>query len=204
MSNLGLWACSLIYGNETVRFSNDDLETCLRGRSQLEKENTRIIKTLLEFQTDDVLQSVNCNTWERCHKAVALLVLTAAEGGLLNDASPLSCWDQWRDDMYIKDGNLKPCDLCDKALRRTIDDRREEVWQKLGKIFGVEPWPVVDAHHHEVVSPQASRPHHNSLYLYLAKSHSRNLLLAIESRSPSFCKMSAVTALCMIITRLFV
>ena len=170
--DLGTWVSGITYGNETVCFSNDDLKTCLRGHSELEKENSRIFKTFLEFQAGDVLQPVKCIAREWCRKAVALLALAAAEDHLLNDASPLSCWDRWLDDMCSGNEERGPCNLCNKALRWTIDDRCEEVWQKLGKIFGVEPWPVVDANSSEVVGP-----HINLLCLYPAKSRSRNQLL---------------------------
>ena len=129
------------YGAEVVRLEPNDLKTCLAGREILVKENTDVMKAFIEgLQTD--ARPKDCTQPHLCSRASKRLALLAMEDGLFSDPKPCDEVDVWLDESYGAHPESKPCHRCNAALRSAIRERQENVWQKLGKIFGVEPWPV--------------------------------------------------------------
>ena len=128
----------LTYGDEVVCLSKDDILLCLSARQPLMEENTRIFKALLDFRSTIGVQPDVCVTRSHCREAVERLTYEAVDGGGLDDISPVGIWDVWLQQAYAEDVTRKPCGHCRRALLATFNQRREEAWEKLGKIFQVQ------------------------------------------------------------------
>ena len=129
-------------GKGPVRLSQEDMRTYLKGREELVEENSRVMKTFLEYINVAELRPASCTTSSRCRLAVQIIALAAMEDKLYYDPSPIDPIDGWLDNAHVAKPSSKPCRHCNKALLKIINARREEAWQKLGKIFGVESWPA--------------------------------------------------------------
>ncbi|GJE89894.1 hypothetical protein PsYK624_060060 [Phanerochaete sordida] len=124
---------------EPIMLSQDDLALCLQGREMLIQESSRIMRVFQELLF--AAPSDRCTLQPHCRQALLLLSLSASDAKLYLEPNVLYPMDNWLDEHEAKPDS-KPCRHCDATLRERIDTRREEVWSKLGKIFGIAEWPA--------------------------------------------------------------
>ncbi|GJE88566.1 BTB/POZ domain-containing protein [Phanerochaete sordida] len=130
------------YGGETVRLSEDDVLLCLAAHQRLVQENTRILHALLDGFPNGA-QPAACATRGACRAAVARLAHRAVEQNIVARADPLDGWYDLVAGSTAKGYDDKVCARCQVALVRIVDERARAVWDKLGEIFHVYPWPLV-------------------------------------------------------------
>ncbi|GJE89899.1 hypothetical protein PsYK624_060110 [Phanerochaete sordida] len=124
-----------------LTLSPEDLFSCLKGRDQLLRHETRIMRAFQELAAHSHARSDKCTTQAKCRKALQLLDLSAIDGGLYNEPDPIDHMDSWLDEQEAMP-NARPCQHCDEMLRQLMNERRKETWCKLGEIFGVPEWPA--------------------------------------------------------------
>lgn len=120
------------YGN-MVKLSSEDLLLCLRGRELLVGCNLSNVIFLFEGRL-----SMKCETNDACIESHRLLLTAYGKGDWVVDGSPL------QDSGWIDRGASSKglCQHCLRALIKSYDAQREDIWKSLGKYFGVSPWPV--------------------------------------------------------------
>ncbi|GJE89951.1 BTB/POZ domain-containing protein [Phanerochaete sordida] len=157
MGDIAVLTQGWTFDEEDVRLSNDDLTLCLDGRDALTEESTKILRPLLELAVASSQRPPDCSTPSRCRLAFEFLTLAAMDAGYLRDASALGGLNDWLDEQGVKP-NSKPCKHCDKALKKAIDERREETWRTLGTIFDIPEWPAGQQQNNNapVAAPAAS------------------------------------------------
>lgn len=131
------------YGDDHARLSEADQLTCLAMRDEMLEAKNKVFRVLLEYTAGASLQG--CKTPEACHDAVDKLNLEVAKSGCTLEPSAVDPMDSWLDRTYLADPSRKPCAVCDKHIRSTMDRRRRVAWKKLGDLVGVKPWPSVPA-----------------------------------------------------------
>ncbi|GJE88559.1 hypothetical protein PsYK624_046420 [Phanerochaete sordida] len=127
---------------EPVRLSDADLRTVLDALDTLQAASARKWRALPELAA--MFSSApppGCTARVQCRRAFDTLSFAAIDAGLYRDCGPVDPADWWLENEQTRLG-VRMCKACGEKLRKTIDERREEVWQKLGTIFGVEDWPA--------------------------------------------------------------
>ncbi|GJE89893.1 hypothetical protein PsYK624_060050 [Phanerochaete sordida] len=127
--------------SDPVTLAPNDLGLCLRGLNRLMLESGRLMRVFQDLAFSSRARSDQCATLAQCRQALQLLSLAAVDGGLYSDPSAIDFMDSWLDQQEKKP-NAKPCQHCDTVLRDLINERREQTWCKLGKIFEVAEWPA--------------------------------------------------------------
>ncbi|EKM58564.1 uncharacterized protein PHACADRAFT_193696 [Phanerochaete carnosa HHB-10118-sp] len=125
--------------SDLARFNEDDLHTYLKGRCTLIKESMKVKRALQELAIS--IRAALCPSKSRCRYALQKLCLAALDADFYHKPSAIDSVDRWLDVTEEK-RNAKLCQHCDGVLRNLINERREEAWRKLGKIFGIEEWPA--------------------------------------------------------------
>ena len=133
------------YPDGTVRLASADLQIYLKGYESLLEENKDILRIFAEFNKEKGLRPSSCISAPRCHVAFDKLLLSALDGVLFLWADPITPMDTWLNGIYETTPQSKPCRHCDRVLREAITICRQRVWDKLGDIFNVHPWPIEDA-----------------------------------------------------------
>lgn len=131
----------VVYDEEVVRLTEDDMLLCLAARHRLIQENTQLFKTFIDYRVFRGIHPDACGTREQCRGEVRKLTYRAFERNTVSDADPLGRWTTFLDEVPEQ----KPCTFCRKALQKTLNDQTEAVWSKLGDIFRVDHWPSNDA-----------------------------------------------------------
>lgn len=120
------------YGN-TVKLSSDDLLLCLRGRELLVGRNLTNVKFLFEGDL-----SMKCENNDACIESHRLMLTAYGKGDWVVDGSPL------QDSGWIQRGAVSKgmCPPCVRALVKSYDAQRQDLWNCLGHYFGVPVWPI--------------------------------------------------------------
>ena len=123
--------------------SRKDLGICLSGYEDLLKQRKCMIKMFAEFAGDANCRSDQCKTSSRCHTAADKLLFRLLENDTYNTApAVIDPMDSWFEKSYQETPQAKLCRGCDKVLRGKVKKMQLEVWERLGSIFQVKPWPV--------------------------------------------------------------
>ncbi|GJE89892.1 hypothetical protein PsYK624_060040 [Phanerochaete sordida] len=120
----------------------DDLRTYLVGRQALMQESLRVLRALHELGAEKGARVAGCSSPKRCRPAFHALALTALDDELYCEPSPIDNMETWLANVARTTPEARPCKHCDEAVRKLINERREEAWRKLGTIFGVPEWPA--------------------------------------------------------------
>ena len=140
-SDLANIADGVAYGEEVSRLDQADLRKYLTGRESLMEESSQTLKAFFELSASAAQRPAACASPPGCRHALELLGLVALNNNWFCDPAALCGINWWLDEEEAKP-NAKPCALCDQALRKLIDDRREETWKNLGTIFDIPEWPA--------------------------------------------------------------
>ncbi|GJE89901.1 hypothetical protein PsYK624_060130 [Phanerochaete sordida] len=124
----------VIYDDEVVRLTEEDTVLCLRARQSLIAETARM------YRAFTVTPRAGCRSPQTCAAKLERLLARAVDQDVLSDPSPLNQWVLFATE-ECKSAGSEPCTLCAAALMDSLDNAAEDVWRKLGQIFGVAPWP---------------------------------------------------------------
>lgn len=122
-----------------VHFSRDELRMCASATDRLYQHNTHVMNSLTEMYASpaDVPRIIPCRTSAACHKALGLLIAHGLQNAQFASPCALEHLDRWIDE------NSGICFGCRAALKVVVNERREEAFDALGDLFGIEPWPPV-------------------------------------------------------------
>ncbi|GJE89945.1 BTB/POZ domain-containing protein [Phanerochaete sordida] len=127
------------YGEELVLLDDVDTALCLEARDQLAAEYRRTLKILFDFglMETNSIQPASCMKPAKCRTVLARL----ASNALVADTWLCVTGADGIDTFLNSDGIEQPCTDCWEALMHAVDQRAKEVWDQLGEIFQVKPWP---------------------------------------------------------------
>ncbi|GJE89952.1 hypothetical protein PsYK624_060660 [Phanerochaete sordida] len=121
------------YEDEVVKLDDDELKLCLEGHAELMEENTHVMSTLFEDPSHP--------SYTQCDTALKKLLHMAMKDGALAEPDPIFPVQAWFQRKYKDKPDAQPCQLCQYRLEEMMDRRQAEVWERLGGIYGVVPWP---------------------------------------------------------------
>ena len=125
-----------VYDGEKVCLSHDDFVLCLQASRELVIADRGAKAPIL-----DALDNPKCAS-KTCHAGLERLVSDWARKGGLGYDDPLSSSGRVFKAHAKAWPDRKPCYRCQGDLLKEIDERRQKVFNKLGKIFKIPTWPV--------------------------------------------------------------
>lgn len=129
------------YTDAQVRFSHDELRLCASATDTLYQHNTYVMNALTEMYSSsaDIFGVILCRTSADCKDALGRLIACGLQNGQFASPCALDHLDEW-----IDENSKKMCFGCRETLKGVVNKRRKEVFDDLGAIFGVQPWPPVN------------------------------------------------------------
>ncbi|PSR72331.1 hypothetical protein PHLCEN_2v11779 [Hermanssonia centrifuga] len=121
------------YGRELVRLSEEDVRRCFIVKDELMKK-----KHIMTALIMDPYTSPECSAPTQCRRGVQKLTWDGSQQPFWTNYNPLQLIDSWLDK---RTGKLL-CSRCAPGIGTRYNQKRLEVWEELGKIFDVSPWPV--------------------------------------------------------------
>ena len=129
------------YNDAKVQFSYDELRLCAFATDKLYRYNTHVMNALTEMHSSpaDIPRVIPCRTSADCMNALGQLMASGLQNGQFSSPCALDSLDEW-----IDENPEKMCFGCREALKGVINERRREVFDDLGALFGVEAWPPAE------------------------------------------------------------
>ncbi|GJE89722.1 hypothetical protein PsYK624_058280 [Phanerochaete sordida] len=129
------------YDDMEVELSREDLRTCVNATDLLYQHNTYVMNALTDMfaYPSETPRIIPCRTSADCKNALGLLIASGLQNEQFSSPRALECLDRWIDEQS------EMCYGCREALKNVVNERRKEVFDQLGAMFGVEPWPPVDS-----------------------------------------------------------
>lgn len=121
----------LMEGVRKHKLSIEDLTVCLEGAEDLKQAEVCALKTLLLHQ-----KSPQCEKRRACRKAYS-----AAISKLITDTQIWQPGALRMNTGWLREDLGGVCDACCQHICVAYQAEKQQIWDSLGKYFGVSPWP---------------------------------------------------------------